>query len=252
MRLHRIFAAIVLAGAVAGFASNANASVLVTIDKAAQRMAVKVDGELRWTWPVSTGRAGYDTPDGRYSAFRMEAEHYSKEWDDAPMPHSIFFTKIGHAIHGTYEVKHLGHPASHGCVRLSTQNAAKLYALVKKEGLSNTKVVVEGEIPSKAPVVADRRAHPKTEEANGPAVYEVPDGMETGSIGRVNQGSARVYVDPRDDYYGRRRVYDAPRVYRLRRGDRRVEIIEDRNVEGVWVRHRHYRRARPYDFYDWR
>jgi hypothetical protein len=31
----------------------------------------------------------------------MEIDHYSEEWDDAPMPYSIFFTQIGHAIHGT-------------------------------------------------------------------------------------------------------------------------------------------------------
>ena len=31
----------------------------------------------------------------------MARKHFSREWDDAPMPHSIFFTRIGHAIHGT-------------------------------------------------------------------------------------------------------------------------------------------------------
>ena len=61
----------------------------------------------------------------------MEEDHYSKEFDDAPMPHSIFFTKIGHAIHGTDSVNRLGTPASHGCVRLSRDNAATLYALVQ-------------------------------------------------------------------------------------------------------------------------
>jgi hypothetical protein len=74
----------------------------------------------------------------------MEAEHFSKEWDDAPMPHSIFFTKQGHAIHGSYDTKRLGSPVSHGCVRLAPANAAKLFALVKQEGLSNTRVVLSG------------------------------------------------------------------------------------------------------------
>jgi hypothetical protein len=249
---------------VAGFAHSANASVLITVDKAAQQMSVKVDGELRWTWPVSTGRAKYDTPNGHYTAFRMEKEHYSKEWDDAPMPHSIFFTQIGHAIHGTYETKHLGHPASHGCVRLSTQNATKLFALVKDEGLSNTKVVIEGQLPSAAPLVAQRgpsapasrRNDTVTAQREGPAVYQVPDddSLATSSIGQTNQGSARVYVDPRNDdyYYGRRRAYDAPRVYRLQRGDRHVEIIEDRNIGGTWVRRHYYRQVQPYDDYDGR
>ena len=77
----------------------------------------------------------------------MEEDHYSGEWDDAPMPHSIFFTRIGHAIHGTLEVKRLGTAASHGCVRLEPANAATLFALVRSEGLKNTKVVVTGVEP---------------------------------------------------------------------------------------------------------
>jgi lipoprotein-anchoring transpeptidase ErfK/SrfK len=67
----------------------ASADIVVTVDNSAQRMTVAVDGAQRWVWPVSTGRAGYSTPSGAYKPFRMEAEHYSKEWDDAPMPHSI-------------------------------------------------------------------------------------------------------------------------------------------------------------------
>ena len=86
----------------------AAASILITVDRATQRMTVNVDGAPRWLWPVSTGRSGYATPSGNYTAFRMEEDHYSKEFDDAPMPHSIFFTKLGHAIHGTLDARHLG------------------------------------------------------------------------------------------------------------------------------------------------
>jgi hypothetical protein len=74
----------------------------------------------------------------------MEEDHYSKEFDDAPMPHSIFFTKIGHAIHGTDSESRLGTPASHGCVRLSKANASTLYALVQSEGVLNTTVSLTG------------------------------------------------------------------------------------------------------------
>ena len=130
-----------LAAAVIG---TAQAEILITIDKSAQRMTVARDGEAFYTWPVSTGRSGYATPSGSYTAFRMEADHYSKEWDEAPMPHSIFFTKIGHAIHGSYETKKLGTPASHGCVRLSPAHAATLFAMVQQDGVTNTKVVLTG------------------------------------------------------------------------------------------------------------
>src|SRR5262245_39342290 len=142
-----------LAAALCCLASSAGAGVLITIDKSAQQMSVVVDGMRRYTWPVSTGRSGYDTPSGNFTPFRMEEDHYSKEWDDAPMPHSIFFTKIGHAIHGSYDVKRLGSPASHGCVRLAPQNAAILFDLVKTEGLNSTKVVLTGQAP---PMVARR------------------------------------------------------------------------------------------------
>jgi hypothetical protein len=147
MRLHLLvlpFAAVIAALA---FAQPANANIMIVIDKSAQKMTVTVNGEDRYTWPVSTGRSGYDTPTGDFQPFRMEKDHFSREWDDAPMPNSIFFTKIGHAIHGTFEARNLGRPVSHGCVRLSTQNAATLYALVKAEGVFNTRVKLTGETP---------------------------------------------------------------------------------------------------------
>jgi hypothetical protein len=127
-------------------AAPAIASVVVTIDKSSQRMKVEVDGVLHWIWPVSTGQLAYDTPNGRYTAFRMEADHFSKEWDDAPMPNSIFFSPKGHAIHGYLNTRRIGSPASHGCVRLEPANAARLYALVEQQGLPNTKVVITGDV----------------------------------------------------------------------------------------------------------
>src|ERR1700688_912605 len=127
------------------FASGAaQANVSITIDKNAQMMSVAVDGVERYHWPVSTGIPSHETPNGSFRTFRMEEDHYSKEFDDAPMPHSIFFTKIGHAIHGTDSEGKLGTPASHGCVRLSKANAATLYAMVEKDGVLNTTVSLTG------------------------------------------------------------------------------------------------------------
>ena len=143
MRIRLMLAAIVLsffALSSAGFAT----SVLITINKVSQKMTVKVDGETEYVWPVSTGARGYETPSGTYRPFRMEEDHFSKEWDDAPMPHSIFFTGEGHAIHGSYHVKSLGRRASHGCVRLAPDNATILYSLVQKAGMQNTTVVLRG------------------------------------------------------------------------------------------------------------
>src|SRR5256885_16585627 len=97
----------------------AQAKVAITVDKDNQRMTVAVDGVERYHWPVSTGLPSYETPNGSFRTFRMEEDHYSKEFDDAPMPHSIFFTKIGHAIPGTDSVNRPGGPASPGRVRVS-------------------------------------------------------------------------------------------------------------------------------------
>ncbi|WP_206734113.1 L,D-transpeptidase [Bradyrhizobium nanningense] len=125
-------------------AGSAQAKVEITVDKDNQQMTVAVDGVARYHWPVSTGIPSRETPNGAFRAFRMEEDHYSKEFDDAPMPHAIFFTKIGHAIHGTDSVGRLGSPASHGCVRLSRQNASTLYALVQQQGVLNTTVTLTG------------------------------------------------------------------------------------------------------------
>ena len=127
------------------FASGAaQAKIAITVDKNAQLMTVAVDGVERYQWPVSTGLPSYETPNGSFRTFRMEEDHYSKEFDDAPMPHAIFFTKLGHAIHGTDSVNRLGSPASHGCVRLSRANAATLYALVQRDGVLNATVTLTG------------------------------------------------------------------------------------------------------------
>lgn len=189
--------------------SKAQADLLIRVDKAAQRMTVTVDGAQRYVWPVSTGRHGYITPSGSYTPFRLEEDHYSKEWDDAPMPHSVFFTREGHAIHGSFDTKRLGSPASHGCVRLSPAHAATLFALVKKEGLGNTKVVLGGETPSSAPAVA-KRSRP-AQQAVGEPLEVVPQTAPTETYAR---GPARETYPAQNPYLDHRNVpsYDQPRA----------------------------------------
>jgi hypothetical protein len=146
MKLFRVRIALVaLVFGLLAVMGDANATqVLITVNKVSQKMTVKIDGSTEYVWPVSTGAAGYDTPSGTYHPFRMEKEHFSKEWDDAPMPYSMFFTGVGHAIHGSYHIKSLGRKASHGCVRLAPENAATLYTLVQNAGMSNTTIVLRG------------------------------------------------------------------------------------------------------------
>lgn len=133
--------------------------VLITVDKATQRMRVTVDGKLRYAWAVSTARAPYRTPAGSFRPLWLAKVHYSKEWDDAPMPYSIFFTAAGHAIHSSRATRQLGRPASHGCVRLAPSHAAALFTLVRAEGVGTTKVVVTNG------AVAGRASRGRTAEA---------------------------------------------------------------------------------------
>ena len=135
-------------------AASPASKILVVIDKSTQEMKVFVDNVERYTWKVSTGLPGFETPSGTYRARSLHRIWYSKQWDDAPMPHAIFFTKKGHAIHGTGETKKLGRLASHGCVRLAPENARTLFALIKEKGLKDTQIVLNGETPSSEVQVA--------------------------------------------------------------------------------------------------
>ncbi len=131
--------------ALLGSLSRAEAGIVVTVDKSAQRLSVSVDGSQHYEWPVSTARWGYHTPNGTYRPERLERKWFSRKYDWSPMPYSIFFDG-GYAIHGSYEISHLGHPASHGCIRLHPDNAAVLFSLVK-EHVRDTQIVITGERP---------------------------------------------------------------------------------------------------------
>lgn len=134
---------------------SAHAAVVVNVDKSRQRMVVSVDGRVLHSWPISTGRRGYGTPNGTYRPERLARTWFSRKYYNSPMPHSIFFHG-GYAIHGSYEIRRLGGPASHGCVRLHPANAATLYALVQQHGLDDTEIVVSGEIPAESAPVRER------------------------------------------------------------------------------------------------
>jgi len=126
---------------VAFAATGASAALVARIDISSQVMTVSQDGDILYRWSVSTGARGYRTPRGSYRPTRLARMWYSRKYDNAPMPNSIFF-KGGYAIHGTNHVKSLGRPASHGCVRLHPSNAKILYSLVQQHGPRNTRIVL--------------------------------------------------------------------------------------------------------------
>jgi hypothetical protein len=74
--------------------------------------------------PVSSGQSGRETPSGVFSVLQKRAEHYSNLYDDAYMPHMQRITCSGIALHGGALP---GYPASHGCVRMPFDFAARLF-----------------------------------------------------------------------------------------------------------------------------
>ena len=132
---------ITVGGPVAEASKTSKAPVNVVIDISSQTMSVKVNGWWWASWKVSTARDGYYTPRGKFRVQRTARVYYSKKYDNAPMPNSVFFHG-GYAIHGTGHVRALGRPASHGCIRLHPANAADLYELVQDYGPRAVRITI--------------------------------------------------------------------------------------------------------------
>jgi lipoprotein-anchoring transpeptidase ErfK/SrfK len=139
--MRRLMVLAALLGLVCLMPEAAEAQIVAKINLSSQRMDVYVNGAPRYTWPVSTARPGYRTPTGSFTPTALVRYHRSTIYSGSPMPYSIFFLR-GYAIHGSYETKYLGRPASHGCIRLHPANAAALYALVQRAGTGNTVIKI--------------------------------------------------------------------------------------------------------------
>ena len=123
-------------GFVTGLVGPAAAKVLIDVDLGAQRMHVAAPSGATYDWPISSGAPGHATPRGQFLPLRLIRMTHSWSWyDNEPMPFTIVFSG-SYAIHGTRDVDDLGHPASHGCVRLAPDNAETLFDLVAHEGAS--------------------------------------------------------------------------------------------------------------------
>ena len=152
----KIITAAAIAAATVGFATpsqagfsifsafQASPKVTATVSISQQKMFLDVTKNgvtQRYVWKVSTGKTGFETPTGAYKPTWLSKNHVSKTYDNAPMPFAVFFTG-GYAIHATDAVGRLGKPASHGCVRLSKQNAAAFFQMVSAYGKWNTEIVI--------------------------------------------------------------------------------------------------------------
>ncbi len=145
-------------------------TLFADIDLTSQTMTVSDKNGVIASWKISSARGGYRTPTGTYTPHYTSRMHYSKQYHFSPMPYSVFFNE-GVAVHGTGDLRNLGRPASHGCVRSHPKNAKVFYDLVQKHGMQMTRVTVSGK-PPYSPAVADgprrrRYAQPAYQPFNG-------------------------------------------------------------------------------------
>ena len=162
----RLFLGVVSAScALLAMSGLAYALVRIDVDLSTQTMHVATDDGENYDWPISSGKMGHLTPRGRFHPTRLFPIVYSSKYNNAPMPHSIFFYGQ-YAIHGTNAVGALGRPASHGCIRLSSANAALLYAKVRSQGAA---ISIVGAAPAKRSSLAMRHSR-----HNAPALAYAP------------------------------------------------------------------------------
>jgi lipoprotein-anchoring transpeptidase ErfK/SrfK len=118
--------------------------VLIVVSVPSQRMFVFRRGELWDSSKVSTGKPGNETPEGVFPILQKKVMHRSNLYDDAPMPYMQRLTWGGVALHAG---RVPGYPASHGCIRLPSAFAKKLYGITR---FNSTIVIVAGEPLSSA------------------------------------------------------------------------------------------------------
>jgi len=189
-------------------------------------MTVREYGNVVGSWPISSGRAEFRTPNGGFRPSWMAKMWYSRKYDDAPMPHSVFFNG-GIAMHATQAIGMLGRPASHGCIRQAPANAARSYALVQKHGLAHTRVTVRGTPRDSAPEMAERRLDAPRLARAAPirrsfatSAYAGPNYANSGRVYDTAPSNVRqvIFVDS----WGNRRIgYVAANDPRLSGGYRR-------------------------------
>ena len=131
--------------------------VSVVINIGEQRAYVYRGEQLVAATSVSTGKDGKETPSGTFTILQKAVDHRSNIYDSAPMPYMQRLTWDGVAIHAG---RNPGFPASHGCIRVPTDFAKKLFA-VTTLGTQVTVIGEDGEVaptPSVVPDTADETA----------------------------------------------------------------------------------------------
>ena len=105
--------------------------VMILVSLPQQVMNVYRNGVLVARSSISSGMPGHSTPIGVFTILQKSAEHYSKTYDNAPMPYMQRLTWDGVAFHSGFLP---GRAASHGCIRLPYEFSRKLFDLTNQGG----------------------------------------------------------------------------------------------------------------------
>ncbi|MDQ2080386.1 L,D-transpeptidase [Xanthobacteraceae bacterium Astr-EGSB] len=103
-------------------------SLIIAVSLGSQRLTVYDDGVAVAHSPVSSGTAGHPTPTGVFSIIQKNRHHRSNIYSGAPMPFMQRITWSGVALHAGVLP---GYPASHGCIRLPNDFAARLWGMTR-------------------------------------------------------------------------------------------------------------------------
>jgi hypothetical protein len=106
--------------------------VWVRVDLARQLMSVFRAGHEIGAAVILYGTDGKPTPTGSFPILEKDKDHYSRSYNDAPMPYMLRLTRDGVAIHGS-DVQQGW--ATHGCIGIPLAFARLLFAAASKGDL---------------------------------------------------------------------------------------------------------------------
>ncbi|WP_036857961.1 L,D-transpeptidase family protein [Erythrobacter cryptus] len=110
-------------------AAPATGQLVITVDLEARVLSAFRDGHEIGTAVVLVGTPSHPTPLGVFPVLDKSRQHFSRKYDNAPMPWSLWLTRTGIAIHGSPVMN--GY-ASHGCIGVPDEFAAKLFEATKR------------------------------------------------------------------------------------------------------------------------
>jgi lipoprotein-anchoring transpeptidase ErfK/SrfK len=140
----------------------------IVVSIADQHVTLYSNGARVAQGPVSTGVPGRPTPTGVFSIIQKDRFHHSNLYSNAPMPYMERITWSGVALH---EGPLPGYPASHGCIRMTHDFAARLWQVARL----GVRVIVARNDIVPADFAHPSLFEPKLKPAEPPAPSPDPD-----------------------------------------------------------------------------